>query len=173
MRTALHRQQTGCRPSLEGRARRSDAHGTLQGMRAAASEPLSSRARPLEAWRARGRPRQPPWLVRASSFRGPCVKGLNPHLGIMRGRAFRPRRMTCRRASDSRMRRGCMLGGALPSRVIFAPCGERGGRSRLVLSCRRRRGPRRSGPWPRGRGCRPALSRDPPACASWTPWSWC
>ena len=98
---------------------------------------------------------------------------LNPYLSIMRGRAFRPRRMTCRRASDSRMRRGCMLGGALPSRVIFAPCGERGGRSRRGLSCRRRRGPWRSGPWPRGRGCRPALSRDPPACASWTPWSWC
>eukprot|EP00966_Prymnesium_polylepis_P287850 6648533-Prymnesium_polylepis.1 len=64
MRTALHRQQTGCRPSLAGRSRRCAAHGTLHLMRSAASEPLSSRARPLEACRARGRPRQPPWLVR-------------------------------------------------------------------------------------------------------------
>eukprot|EP00966_Prymnesium_polylepis_P300003 6932808-Prymnesium_polylepis.1 len=45
---------------------------------------------------------------------------LDPYFSIMRGHALQARRVTCRRAFDSRMRRRCMLGGALPSRVIFA-----------------------------------------------------
>ena len=79
MRTSQHRRQTGCRSSPVCRCGSCTPPGTLQLMCPAASEPLSSRARHLEAWRARGRPRQPPWLVRRSSFRGPCVKGLCNH----------------------------------------------------------------------------------------------
>ena len=76
MRTSQHRRKTGCRSSPACRCESCTPPGTLQLMCPAASEPLSSRARPLEAWRARGRPRQPPWLVRRSSFRGPYVKRL-------------------------------------------------------------------------------------------------
>ena len=76
MRTLQHRRKTGCRSSPACRCETCTPPGTSQLMCPAASEPLSSRARPLEAWRARGRPRQPPWLVRRSSLRGPCVKGL-------------------------------------------------------------------------------------------------
>ena len=78
MRTSQHRRQTGCRSSPVCRCGSCTPSGTLQLMCPAASEPLSSRARPLEAWRARGRPRQPPWLVRRSSSRaraaGPAAK---------------------------------------------------------------------------------------------------
>ena len=74
--TLSHRQQTACWTSSAGRSSSFTANDALLVMPVARLEPLSSRARPLEAWRARGRPRQPPWLRARSSFRGPCVKGL-------------------------------------------------------------------------------------------------
>ena len=54
MQTSQHRQQTGCRSSPACRAETCAPRGTLHVRRVAASEPLISRARPPEVWRARG-----------------------------------------------------------------------------------------------------------------------